>query len=489
VALLAAAGAGLYNAVALWRHATYQSGIDLALYGQAVRHYAAGEAPWSSLKAQAPFNLWGDHFTPLVALLGPFYRLWPDVRLLLVAQSLLLGAAVLIVGWRLVGRTSPALGVSAAAVLAASWGLANAARFDFHEIAFAVPLIALAVMAAQDGAWWRLGALSCALWLVKEDMTLLTAGLALYLWATRRRRAALILGAASCLAGAVIVGLVIPGLSQSGRYTYWGQLGGPSTLAVIAANLASPQVWLCLAVIAATLGLGALSPIAWVIVPTLAARLVTATPALFALSHHYNAVLMPVCLLAAADAWRRLQTGHADQADSGRADRPADPGAGGPNRLDRPAASHTGRPTRTTTGRPTRTVTATKALQVVLWVGTAVFGLARLADATLAGGPACADNRCLALDQAVASIPADAKVAADVFVAPHLVDRAEPYLAVPGWTDSTGRPLRDITWLIADTSDYRTDHPPGWEARLTAELLRQGYHQRSAAGTVVVLSD
>ena len=42
----------------------------------------------------AGFNLLGDHFQPIVALIAPFFRVFPSSATLLVAQALLTAASV-----------------------------------------------------------------------------------------------------------------------------------------------------------------------------------------------------------------------------------------------------------------------------------------------------------------------------------------------------------------------------------------------------------
>ncbi|GHI25933.1 hypothetical protein Shyd_73040 [Streptomyces hydrogenans] len=139
-----------------------------------MREWAAGRLPASAIRtASAPpgfegeaLPLLGDHFHPVVALLGPVYRLVPRVEVLLVAQAVLVSAAVYVTG-RTAQRHLPGLwgaGPVVGAVCGLAWGTQSLVGFDFHEVAFALPLLALACRAYLDGrlraaAGWAAGLL------------------------------------------------------------------------------------------------------------------------------------------------------------------------------------------------------------------------------------------------------------------------------------------------------------------------------------------
>ncbi len=91
------------------------------------------------------YNLLGDHFHPLVALWAPLYWVWPDPRMLLAAQAALVAASVVPVVRFSRRRLGPAASLAVGAVYGLSWPLQRMIQFDVHEIAFAVPLIAVVV--------------------------------------------------------------------------------------------------------------------------------------------------------------------------------------------------------------------------------------------------------------------------------------------------------------------------------------------------------
>src|SRR5699024_8819111 len=107
-------------------------------------------APIVDIKG-AGFNLLGDHFHPILVLLGPLYAIHPSGWTLLLAQAALLGISavpVTSVARQFLGR---ALGTLLGVAYAFSWGLQGAAYAQFHEIAFGVPLVAFALAAFLRG--------------------------------------------------------------------------------------------------------------------------------------------------------------------------------------------------------------------------------------------------------------------------------------------------------------------------------------------------
>ncbi|WP_448073813.1 DUF2079 domain-containing protein [Georgenia yuyongxinii] len=113
---LAGAVAALYSAFAVtqWRRLESPS-WDLGIFTQLAKAYAHLEAPIVPIKGEG-FNLLGDHFHPLLVLLGPVYRLFPSGLGLLILQAVLLGLSVVpvaSVARELLGRgRGTALGVA-----------------------------------------------------------------------------------------------------------------------------------------------------------------------------------------------------------------------------------------------------------------------------------------------------------------------------------------------------------------------------------------
>jgi uncharacterized membrane protein len=312
--LLALAFFAVYAAISVTRYRRFENrSWDLGIFEQVVRSYAHLRAPVSDLKGPG-FPILGDHFSPVTALIAPFYRLFPTPVTLLVAQAALFALAVIPVtrgAAHLLGRGR---GAALGAAYGLSWGIQRAVDFDFHEIAFAVPLIAFALEAVLRERWRAALYWALPLLLVKEDLGLTVAAIAVVVairtWHRHPRAVPAALGTAAfaVLACALVISVVIPAFNTGGDYAYWTKLGeedsgGPAGLVLSGTE---EKVRTLLWILVPTTGLLALrSPLLIVLVPTLAWRFVSAEPHYWSTDWHYSAVLMPVTALALADAVAR----------------------------------------------------------------------------------------------------------------------------------------------------------------------------------------
>ncbi|MFF0163235.1 DUF2079 domain-containing protein [Streptomyces sp. NPDC005263] len=296
-----------YAAVSLsrYRHMTSRS-WDLGIFEQAVRAYAHLRVPVADLKGPGS-DILGDHFSPVTALLAPVYRLFPSPVTLLVAQAALFAVSAVPVtraaGALLGRRRGLALGLA----YGLSWGLQRAVDFDFHEICFAVPLIAWSLEAVLAGRWWRALCWAVPLVLVKEDLGVTLAAIAVVVAIRARptssRTAWYALGVAvlGLAASVLTLTLVIPAFNTTGAYGYWDKVGGSGGGGPFDGLDTKLRTlgWLLIP----TSGLLALrSPLLLVAVPTLGWRFLSSDSNYWGTDWHYSAVLMPVVTLALADA-------------------------------------------------------------------------------------------------------------------------------------------------------------------------------------------
>src|SRR5581483_157296 len=163
----------LYHALA--DQARYlTTGYDLGIFDQAVRAYAHFRAPIVPLKG-AGYNIFGDHFHPIIAVLAPLYWVWDNVGMLLIAQAVLTAASIPVVYRFTRRRAGEPMSLLITAAYAFGWPLQGLIDFDFHEIAFATPLAALAVDALDRHDDRKLALWCGLLLLVREDMGLVVA--------------------------------------------------------------------------------------------------------------------------------------------------------------------------------------------------------------------------------------------------------------------------------------------------------------------------
>ena len=280
---------------------------DLGIFTQLARAYGELRAPIVPIKGDE-VNLLGDHFHPLLVLLAPVWWAWPSGEALLWTQALLFGVSAIPLTRLAIDRLGLGPGAVAGGAYVFSFGLQSAASVQFHEIAFAVPLLAMSLTALL-----RERPLASVLWaaplvFVKEDLGL-TVGLLGVLIALRHRRRR---GAGIALAGwgvvwfALATFVILPLLNTAGQYDYTDNLGSPLEV------FWPPAKWLTVLMLLLAAGLiGGRSPLIALMLPTLAWRFTGTVEFYWDWYWHYNAVLMPIATAAMLDALGDRRTGRA----------------------------------------------------------------------------------------------------------------------------------------------------------------------------------
>jgi len=351
--LIALATFAAYTTLSVAKYVRLDPGSwDLGIYTQYVRQLADLHAPVVAIRGPG-FNLLGDHFQPIVALVAPFFRVFPTPVTLLVAQALLTAVSVVPV----CRAARELLGTGASRVIGVaygfSWGLQQMIIFDFHEVAFAVPLLACSLSALvlrrpRAAALWAL-----PLVFVKEDQGLTVAAIGLVMitmaagagmrrWRERTAEAG---GGTWALAGAVLVlwglgwsalaiAVIIPHFNPAHHYMYWSDGGvispggGHISAGGLLAQLthAGPvKLRTTVLVLLPVAFLALRSPLALVAVPSLALRFLSTHSSFWGTQWHYSATLMPIVFVAAIDGLARIQARAARRQAAASARRPAYP--------------------------------------------------------------------------------------------------------------------------------------------------------------------
>src|SRR5262245_21534886 len=177
--LIALATFAAYTTLSVTRYLRLNPGSwDLGIYTQYVRQLAHLHAPVVAIRGPG-FNLLGDHFQPIVALAAPFFRLFPTPVTLLVAQAALTAVSVVPICRAARARLGTGVSRVIGAAYGFSWGLQQMIIFDFHEIAFAVPLLACSLSALVRRRPRAAVAWALPLVFVKEDQGLTVAAIGL----------------------------------------------------------------------------------------------------------------------------------------------------------------------------------------------------------------------------------------------------------------------------------------------------------------------
>lgn len=95
--LISTSAFALYIGESVLRQAQFKTSVDITMFQQAIANYAQGATPNLLVKSQEPFDILGDHFSPIMMIVAPFYRVFPSVLTLLTAQALFLAVGVHVV--------------------------------------------------------------------------------------------------------------------------------------------------------------------------------------------------------------------------------------------------------------------------------------------------------------------------------------------------------------------------------------------------------
>jgi uncharacterized membrane protein len=342
---VAALAFGAYLVMSLYRFLRLSpSSWDLGIYTEYVKQLSLLHVPVDDVRGPG-FNLLGDHFQIGLAVLAPFFRVFPSPVTLLFFQALLTALSVFPVAaaaTALTGRTSGRL---VGFAYAFSWGLQQMIDFDFHEIALAVPLLAFALSALVRRRPAAVIAWAAPLVFVKEDQGFTVAAIGLLMgvtaafppdlargWRSRLPypgagdrwgdgRLALWGGVAlmawGLLWSVLAITVIIPHFNPQHTYAYWdvgGVVGGNHSFSVggLAGQLGTgwptkleTVVLLLLPTAFAALG----SPVALLGVPSLVLRFISTSSVYWGTDWHYNATIMPILFIAASEAIARTRGG------------------------------------------------------------------------------------------------------------------------------------------------------------------------------------
>lgn len=437
--LLCLADTFLYSALSILRHRHFESGWDLAVFDQAIWLYSRFSAPDVTVRFNRPENILGDHFHPIVALLSPSCWIMNNAEGILIAQSLVVALSVIPIFL----FTARRLGNGPAWLFALSyslfWGIQETVDFGFHEIAFAIPLIAFAIYYIDRGKPWGYFICFFLMLLTKENMGAILAFFGIYLLLLRRYRDGLVSLTAGAITFPLVTKIVIP-LISGRAYEYWTYDAlGPNLIGAMKTIIRKPwivfqimtssvtklhTIWL---IFSPFLLVSLVSPLMVLFIPIFAERFLSSRIVFWEPLYHYNATVTPLVAMAAADGlWRITRRFKSDRA---------------------------------------RRLTVQLAAVAILVINLCL--LPRLPLWKLISPDYWQLSESDTDGQAaVAMIPADVSVAAQISIAPHLTHRRRIYVIHPPGVDAVPT---DTAYVIA--SSQLTAHPFGSYAPIEAFLV------------------
>lgn len=557
--LLAAAVMALYTYYSLqqMKHWVTPS-WDLAIFTQMAQAYSHFSVPIVPIKGP-DFNLWGDHFHPILVLLGPIYALFPSPTTLLVVQNALVAFA----SFAIVRFTQRAFALAQKAELATtgtaesaqnanlvkyrgviptitglllgagfalSFGVQQAIAAQFHEVAFAVPLLAMSlgylVLASRVSGTERARYLAYACWwslpiaFVKEDMGITVAAIGLIIfirtgWLStavdilmprlsagtpapmRTRMQQLYSSWARTPAVAestmvmmwgvfwsvVAVYVILPYFNSGGNFDYADKvnfsaaLGDPfgSALQMLSNNTKLATLGLLLITGAV---LWAISPLAAIALPTLAWRLLSTMESYWASTWHYSLVLMPVVFLALLDAVVRVRYGVVPAAIPVRSGaRVADSASA----QEGDAAAEPGRLSAMARRMPVWALPAVALFLAAspIFVPGSQQPLASLANTQFTASALTTTDQMK--QDAVQKVPEGVSVASDLSILTQLIPGRTVY-----WIGHTGEPAPDYV-VIDRRSNSWGGNPPTNAAQYAADRYGHSYAKYATVGTIDIV--
>ena len=552
--LLAAAVMALYTYYSLqqMKHWITPS-WDLAIFTQMAQAYSHFSVPIVPIKGP-DFNLWGDHFHPILVLLGPVYALFPSPTTLLMVQNALVAFASFAIvrftqrAFALAQKTEGAdtaenlksaklqgviptiTGLLLGAGFALSFGVQQAIAAQFHEVAFAVPLLAMSlgylVLASRVSGTERARYLAYACWwalpiaFVKEDMGVTAAAIGLIifirtgwlstavdilmprlsagtpapmrtrmqqLYSSWARTPAVAESTMVMIWGvfwsAVAIYVILPYFNSGGNFDYADKvnfsaaLGDPfgSALQMLSNNTKLATLGLLLITGAV---LWVISPLAAIALPTLAWRLLSTMESYWASTWHYSLVLMPIVFLALLDAVMRIRYGvvpaaipvrlGARVADSASAEEPQ-------------SNTEPGRLTALARRIPVWALPAVALFLAAspIFVPGSQQPLASLGNAQFTASALTATDQMK--QDAVQKVPEGVSVASDLSILTQLIPGRTVY-----WIGHAGEPAPDYV-VIDRKSNSWGGNPPTNAAQYAADRYGHSYAKYATVGTIDIV--
>jgi uncharacterized membrane protein len=315
----------VYSTLSVMRHESYHSfGFDLGVFDQAFWNTTQGR-PFETTMGltPVPHSQLGDHFSPILWVLVPFYAAFPHPETLLITQTLALAFGA----WPIYLLAKLKLPAGYALLWVAAYflflPLAFINLYDFHEIILAVVPLGFALYFLERGERrWFLVSLLVTL-LVKEEMGLIAAGFGAYaLLGKRDWKLGLGVLVGSMLAFFAILQVAIPYFGHGRSYSYvqgrYADVGG-SPIGILTTLVTDPirivhtllqpkKAYFVIAIFGPVLGLSWLA--GWaslLVVPTLGYLLLSNYEPQYSFTAQDCAPLIPLVLGTSILALARLR--------------------------------------------------------------------------------------------------------------------------------------------------------------------------------------
>ncbi|MBS3908578.1 MAG: DUF2079 domain-containing protein [Actinobacteria bacterium] len=292
-------------------------GFDLGIFDQGIWLLSRLKEPFITVRG---LHLFGEHLSFNLLLVAPLYKIWPDVRLLLVLQTMVLAIGALPV--YLLAKERLKNGILSLA-MAASYLLYPALQWlnhdQFHPDALATPALLFAFYLAKKRRYTLFAVSALVAVLAKEDVALVMIMMGLYLAVTDNRTVGFATSLASLAWFVVGIKYILPAFNGTSLFyaQNFSRLG--STLGEVAINtLTKPGLILPIIIQESNLiyFTQLLAPVAFSPLASIEVLLIS-LPALFSnavsrqgymhnIEYHYTATIIPFVFAGAILAIEKL---------------------------------------------------------------------------------------------------------------------------------------------------------------------------------------
>jgi uncharacterized membrane protein len=403
-------------------HAYHAPAFDMGIFDQGVWLLSHFKTPFVTIYGQ---NMFGDHAVFIMLFFVPLYWLWPTPETLLVVQAMALaigGIPIFLIALKVLRSRWLALIPTLAYLLYPALGWLNLE--NFHPDALYVPLALFALCFAAYGRWRRYLVMVLLLLMVKEDAWLFLVPLGVFVALRHNRKVGLVTVGLAVGWFVIVFWGIQPRLSgaSAGAYDAWripfgGMEGLLTTMFsepwnVISYMLTAEKLKYLFQLLTPLIFLPLLDWRGLLAIPVLFFNLISTFWYQSNLQYHYTSLLIPVLCVSAIYGLERI------------------------SRLNG------------------RRVLVVGMLVVTLACG--YFWGPLPGTRTPSSYPDPKNQDCLAANDALALIPADAVVAAEDKFAAHLADRAFVYVfpnpySASYWGDDS---LKGQRLEQADTVEY-----------------------------------
>ncbi len=234
----------VFSALMILKHQTFHTGYDFSIFDQVVWNSLQGRLLETSITPLSSSWL-GTHFAPILLAFVPLYALWNDPQVLLIFQTLALAFTAFPLYWLARKWVGHVLAVTITLVFFLFPALEYVNLSEFHEIALATPLLALAVYFLLEKRWVPFLVSLLLTFLLREEVAFIAIAFGIVVFFYGKPRLGLGLVVLALFWAVALFQFIIPHFSVTQNYIvtglHYGALGNSPT-EIVSSVLSKPDL-------------------------------------------------------------------------------------------------------------------------------------------------------------------------------------------------------------------------------------------------------